>query len=67
MHIDIRHRLRAGAVAALVAALAGCGSEQAAVVGAPVVDEVADLTVVSDDQQVTTGSGGWGSVRRPAG
>ena len=43
-------------VTTLVVLSVGCGAEQAAVVGAPVTDEVADLTVVSDDRQVTTGA-----------
>lgn len=48
-------RSAAGA-ATLVVMSVGCGGEPAALVGAPVSDEVADLTVVSDDRRVTTGA-----------
>jgi hypothetical protein len=49
--------LRAAAGAATVVAVSvGCGSDQAALVGAPVTEQVADLTVVSDDRRVTTGA-----------
>lgn len=52
-----QRRLRAALSAAtLVVVSAGCAGEQAAPVGGPVEEEVADLTVVSDDQQVTTGA-----------
>ncbi len=40
----------------LVAVRVGCGREQAAPVGALVTEEVADLTVVSDDRRVTIGA-----------
>ena len=43
-------------VVTLVAVGVGCGGGEAALVGAPVTEEVADLTVVSDDQRVTTGA-----------
>lgn len=45
------------AVAVVAAAsLAGCGGERTALVGAPVTDEVAEVTVVSDDSRATEGA-----------
>ena len=56
--VESRQRRRRVALSAavLVAVSVGCGGEQAALVGAPVPEEVADLTVVSDDRRVTTGA-----------
>lgn len=57
MRTDDRNGSRVvAAVTTSVVLCAACGGEQAAVVGAPVSDEVADLTVVSDDQRVTAGA-----------
>ena len=46
----------AAGVAVLLVLGVGGGGDRAAVVGAPVTEDVADLTVVSDDRRVTTGA-----------
>ena len=48
--------------AAVVALAAGCGGEQAAVVGPPVADDIGEVTVVSDDSRATVGAACMGDL-----